>query len=267
MHFARLVSLTLLLLIVSAEAGEISYDSLSDGFGVSIHILTVDPRENTIIPVKASGRETVQTLANRYGAFAAINGGFWKQDGSPAGILKIDHQWYGIPQKPRGAIGWSNSPHKVVIDRVLTEQLNNEHIYEVIPASTTSFEWQDLEHIVGGTPVLISNGHLVEDYSPEQVLDSFLTNRHPRTAVGIKATGEWVFIVVDGRYLGFLGGVTIRKLAEFMLFLGCVQALNLDGGGSSTLVYDGVVINIPCGNLYESGKHVSAVSDAILILP
>lgn len=52
-----------------------------------------------------------------------------------------------------------------------------------------------------------------------------------------------------------------------MLNLGCIEALNLDGGGSSTMVVEGIVINDPCGELKEDGKQVEAVSDAILIFP
>ena len=257
--------------------GWVSHESFSNGYFTSIHVLIVDPKEHAIIPVKASGdsieRETVITLSKRYGAVAAVNGGFWKINGSPAGILKINHHWYGTPVKRRGAIGWSLNGQKVLIDRMLTNfQLKDcpsggkiEVIQPSIPTHTTPEEWKELEHIVGGTPVLVRNGNVMGDYSSEQTLESFLVNKNPRTAVGIKDTGEWVFVVVDGRYYGFLGGMTIKELAELMLELGCIEALNLDGGGSSTMVVEGMVINEPCGKIQEDGKQVEAVSDAILI--
>lgn len=256
-----------------------SYEHFSDGYFTSIHVLIVNPKEHAILPVRATGesvkRETVATLANRYGAFAAVNGGFWKLNGKPAGILKIAHHWHGTPVKPRAAIGWTNNGETVIIDRVLTNyDLNNcpdESLIEVFPVSdslnTTAQQWKEMEHIVGGTPVLISMGKVIEDYSAEQTIESFLTKKYPRTAIGIKTSGDWVFVVVDGRFYGFLGGMTIKELADFMLELGCVEALNLDGGGSSTLVVDGVVINEPSGNLQENDKQVEAVSDAILIFP
>lgn len=103
------------------------------------------------------------------------------------------------------------------------------------------------------------------DFSSEQTLNSFLFLRHPRTAVGIKENGEWVFVVVDGCSYRFFGGMTIKKLAGLMFELGCVDALNLDGGGSSTMVLEGTIANKPCGEILEDGKHVEAVSDAILI--
>lgn len=261
------------------DVNGISYEYFSNGYFTSVHVLIVDPNEHAIIPVKASedniNRETVLTLSKRYGAIAAVNGGFWKQNGSPAGVLKINHYWHGTPIKPRGAIGWSINNHKVLIDRILTNyQLNdcpNGNEIEVIPMSippnTTPEEWKKLEHIVGGTPVLVSRGTIIEDYSSEQTLESFLVKKHPRTAVGIRDTGEWVFVVVDGDFYGFLSGMTMKELAKLMLELGCVEALNLDGGSSSTMVIEGIVINEPRGKIQEFEKQVEAVSDAILILP
>lgn len=261
------------------EIRGLSYDHFSDGYFTSVHVLIVDPKEHVVMPVRATGgevaRETLTTLANRYGAIAAVNGGFWKLSGDPAGILKINGLWHGTPIKPRGAIGWSLNGQRVLIDRVLTNyHLNDcpdQNEIEVIPASmpphSTPQEWRELEHIVGGTPVLVRSGNVVDDFSPEQTLESFLVNHHPRTAVGIRDNGEWVFVVVDGRFYGFLGGMTIKELAELMLELGCIEALNLDGGGSSTMVIEGTVMNEPCGEIQENGKQVESISDAILIFP
>ena len=255
-----------------------SYEYLSDGYFTSIHLLIVNPNEHTIVPVKALGqeicRETVSTLAKRHKAHAAINGGFWKLDGKPAGALKIDSQWIGTPIQPRGAIGWSIVNHKVLIDKILTNysiaECFSEHQIKVIPVSdppyTTPEEWEELEYIVGGTPVLVQHGNLLEDFSSEQTLESFLVKKRPRTAVGIKDNGDWIFVVVDGCFYGLFGGMTMRELAQLMLDLGCIDALNLDGGGSSTLVIEDKVINQPCGTIEEDGKQVEAVSDAILIL-
>lgn len=277
----RSLCVRLIVIIVSisgirSDLISLSYEHVSDGYFTSIHILTVNPEDYAIVPVRATGesvkRETVATLAQRYGAIAAVNGGFWKRDGDPAGILKIANHWYAIPIKPRGAIGWKNNGKTVIIDRVLTNRtmdgLDDSSI-EVVPVSsppnTVAEQWREMEHIVGGAPVLIRNGKILNDYSSEQVSNSFLVKRHPRTAVGIKSTGEWVFVVVDGRFFGFLGGMTINELADFMLMLGSMEALNLDGGGSSTLVIEGIVINESVGTIKENNKYVEAVSDAILI--
>lgn len=127
--------------------------------------------------------------------------------------------------------------------------------------------WKNFDYIVGGTPVLIQSGNINSDFSKEKVLQSFLLLRHPRTAVGYKENGTWVFVVVDGRQMSSVG-MTIAELAEFMKSLGCVEALNLDGGGSSTMVYDGKVVNHPIGDEDEDkgAEKSRRVADAILVI-
>ncbi len=67
----------------------------------------------------------------------------------------------------------------------------------------------------------------------------------PRTALGAVADGHYLFVVVDGRSKGYSRGVTMTELAQIMADLGCESAYNLDGGGSSTLWFNGQVVNRP----------------------
>lgn len=247
-----------ILLIVSFKIEAYDYAFISRDPFTSIHTLTINPNEYCITPVRANGRETVRSLAIQHAAIAAVNGGFWESDGTPAGILKINHVWHGMPIKNRGAIGWNDCGKEVFIDRLLTSDYG-----EIIPYFSNPKEWENLEHIVGGSPLLVFKGNIIEDFSPEQTLQSFILKRHARTAVGIQDNGNWVFVVVDKA--GFAGGMTIREMAEFMLNLGCINSLNLDGGSSSTMVIEQNVINTPFGKVLEKGKFVEAVSDAILI--
>ncbi len=80
-------------------------------------------------------------------------------------------------------------------------------------------------------PVLIDGGRIVE-YDSDK---SFYTGRHPRTLIGKRADGEVVMVVIDGRFKGRGEGATIAETAYIARQLGLVEALNLDGGGSSTL--------------------------------
>lgn len=270
-HYILFLWLTTLALTFSTgKIFSLSYTKLPNGWFSSIHVITVDPKEYHIYPVRAAdkdgvARETVAAIAQKQQASAAINGGFWKANGDPAGVLKIDKSWYGNAHKLRGAIGWSDMGTHVLMDRIRTK---NEATHELESAEGHLAEaWKDLQYIVGGVPLLVKDAKVIEDFSPEQALQTFIINKHPRTAVGITDTGKWKFVVVDGRFLGFFGGMTIPKLAQLMRNLGCVDAVNLDGGGSSTLVLSGRVINRPCGPIREKNKWVEKISDAIVIVP
>lgn len=89
---------------------------------------------------------------------------------------------------------------------------------------------------VGGRPVLVRDSAIVS------AVDSvggaaFATTRHPRTAVGILGDRRALLVVVDGRQKPYSDGMTLRELANLMLALGARESINLDGGGSTALVY------------------------------
>jgi len=120
-------------------------------------------------------------------------------------------------------------------------------------------------HFVRGTkPLLIRDGQI-----PEKIMtatSSFYTKRHPRTAVGILNDNSWLFIVVDGRNQ-HSDGLTLPELASLMLQLGCIQAVNLGGGGDSTMVIEGAVVNVPSGRQYSLVQKERPLSDAFVIMP
>lgn len=130
---------------------------------------------------------------------------------------------------------------------------------------TASTDWLGLPYIVGGVPVLVRNGKPIQDFSSEQSRYLFLHFNHARTAVGILPNGNWLFVVIDANQIS--KGITIPELATLMHKLGCIEALNLDGGGSSTMVINRQVINDPTGDEDEDQglKKVRKVGDAILI--
>lgn len=99
-----------------------------------------------------------------------------------------------------------------------------------------------VETALGGGPALVQNGRAgVWNFG---LLDIRESMRHPRTALGWNE--KYFFLVqVDGRQSGFSAGMTYAELANYMVKLGCTEALNLDGGGSSTLWLLGQVVNSP----------------------
>lgn len=111
-------------------------------------------------------------------------------------------------------------------------------------------------------PTLILNDKIVQDYTPEspKFAGEFVNKRHPRTAVGQREDGTLLFVVVDGRQPLLSVGMTLQELAKFMKDLGAVNAYNLDGGGSSTMVVENTIVNSPSD---RDGERPT--SDAIII--
>ena len=111
-------------------------------------------------------------------------------------------------------------------------------------------------------PALVESGRVTVGEN-EEVARAMSSN--PRTAIGIKADGTYRFVVADGR-TEESEGLSLYDLAEFMKELGAVTAYNLDGGGSSTMVFNGNVINNPTGGRAGHGEGTErSVSDIVYI--
>jgi Phosphodiester glycosidase/FlgD Ig-like domain len=105
-------------------------------------------------------------------------------------------------------------------------------------------DWAVVADAIGGGPVLVRDGKPVYR-SNEAFTTSQIAPRHPRTAVGQLADGRIVMVVVDGRQPGYSVGMTTFEMALTLTRLGAVRAMQLDGGGSSTIAFDGKVLNSP----------------------
>jgi exopolysaccharide biosynthesis protein len=116
-----------------------------------------------------------------------------------------------------------------------------------------------LEDVTNGVPQLIKNGKIDITWEEEKTNKRFVETRHPRTAVAKLKHGKFLMITVDGRNESS-GGISLTDLAAYLLELGAIDAMNLDGGGSSTMVLDGKVVNHPSD---KEGER--KVSDAILV--
>lgn len=119
--------------------------------------------------------------------------------------------------------------------------------------------WKRAVMAVGGGPWLLRNGEILIDAPQEGFNSGFTENRHPRTAVGVTADGKLLLVTVDGRQ-PMSGGMTLYELAQLMQELGATDAINLDGGGSTTLaIRGGLVVNSP-----SEGKQ-RPVANAIVV--
>ena len=119
-------------------------------------------------------------------------------------------------------------------------------------------DWSTVLDALGGGPLIVRGGRPVfraqEEFSTYQ-----LSLRHPRSAVGQTANGRVVLLAVDGRQPGYSVGMTNFELALALMRFGVVTGSALDGGGSTTMAYDGKVLNRP------SDGSERAVAEALLI--
>lgn len=106
-------------------------------------------------------------------------------------------------------------------------------------------------------PSLLDSGEVAEGIEDVEVDTNFgnhsIQGEQPRTAVGVIDENHLVFVVVDGRSPGYSAGVTMTGLAEIMQGLGATTAYNIDGGGSSTMYFNGGLVNNPLGQNKERG--------------
>ena len=118
---------------------------------------------------------------------------------------------------------------------------------EVILSTETIPSLRGAVTAISGGPVLVQDGSIVRirNTGDDSYRMSSMTERHPRTAVGWNDR-TFFLVEVDGRQSNLSIGMTLAELADYFKSLGCREAMNLDGGGSSTLWYGGRVRNHPC---------------------
>lgn len=122
----------------------------------------------------------------------------------------------------------------------------------------------DLDQAISGGPFLVRDGKPWIDGEAEGFsAESFINTRHPRTAVGIARNGDLLLVAVDGRSK-LSSGMTLPELAEYMVRLGAVRAINLDGGGSTTMWLRAGVVNAPSdGRERPIANGLAVVGEAV----
>lgn len=103
-------------------------------------------------------------------------------------------------------------------------------------------EWENINHIISGGPYLVKDGSVFIDVTAQKL--GAITGKNPRTAIGYTAENEFIMVTVDGREQASVG-MTLGELARMMKDFGCINAMNLDGGGSSVMYVNGRVVNNP----------------------
>ena len=156
------------------------------------------------------------------------------------GVVTATHAGGGLPIPKGGAVLLARGSQVAKLQAEATIGTS------IVSRLVLSPDWlaAGVTNALGGGPVIVRNGKAVwtagEDFLPTQ-----LGPRNPRTAVGQRRDGKIVLLAVDGRRSGYSVGMTNWELAQAMLRLGCVTASALDAGGSTTMAFDGKLLNRP----------------------
>lgn len=195
---------------LKTNKGEIKVDNVNQPRMLSTHVIAYSPEWGDFAPPTP-----------KYGIQMAVENGK---------ITSISTQKLPIPQNGYVIVGPKEKLKTVFQARKATLEI------KTIP------NWDNVNHIISGGPYLVKNGEIFIDMT-EQKLGA-IGGKNPRTAIGYTAEGNFVMAVIDGRE-GASVGMTLRELAGFLKSVGCVNAMNLDGGGSTVMYVNGKVVNMP----------------------
>ena len=228
----------------------------------------------------SDSRETVSQLSKNNNAVVVINGGYFLRHLNPSrhvgllkssgkmieeaspSVLRKNIQYFtnrgaiGITYDDEIDIGWcsTNSNNIYLWDSVLS----NKPGYPADSLRYSNKEAWDVKSALHAGPILVQNGKINITSIEEVFFDTPIVGVHPRSAIGYRKNGDVVLMVIDGRQVESRGAY-LEELALLMTQFDCVEALNLDGGGSSTLVVNNSLINSPLG-LTSQREVMSAIA-------
>lgn len=199
-----------------------------------------------------SDLKKTSSFAKSKNALAAINGGFFNiDDGGSVSYFEINDSVISRQRNPE--LKWGVSDN--IINGAIV--IVNDSIVKIEHALSEQFyesSNEELAVLVTG-PLLLLNSEVMS--LPQ---NKFVTNRHPRTCLCKKKT-SLVFIAIDGRSKE-AEGMNLFEVQDFLLSIGCVDAINLDGGGSTTMwIHNEGVVNFPSD---KTGER--PVSNVLLLL-
>jgi hypothetical protein len=212
-----------------------------------------------------------------------VNGGYFLMDKNPTehvGLLYVNNHTVAPATKSvlrnnkryftaRGALGflddggidiaWVTSRNDSLFN--FSEPLENHPEKPMDSFDFSTAETWEVDDALHAGPVLMHEGRIRVTSDEEVFFGSTIPDIHPRTAAGYRNSGELVLLVVDGRQIDSRG-VDLQELAILMRDLGCVEAINLDGGGSSAMVVDGKLLNRPAGTTSQR-EVMSAIAVSV----
>jgi exopolysaccharide biosynthesis protein len=231
---------------------------LNDSVPQNINLLIVNTKKRKVALYYESGKNSLTSRqAKKAGALAAVNAGFFniKEGGSVTYIRSA-----GVIADSDTAKKWtrnSNMTGSMLIDKdgnVLIESAHTNNWYD------NHLEYPEV--LVTG-PLLLSGKQRIQ-----LALTPLVVNKHPRSLIGNKGKRRTIIVTLDGRS-DQAAGMTLNEVSQLMLLLRCKDAVNLDGGGSTTMWISGKpfngVVNMPSDNKKFDHEGERAVADILII--
>ncbi len=240
--------------LVWKSAHTVLYDTLSQ----NINVLVVNVRKRQVaLSYNPSRNMKLSSQVEKSGALGAVNGGFFniKEGGSVTYI------------RTAGKILETDTAKRWQRNSNMTGSFLVDEAGKVILDSARANSWYDSNPEY---PEVLVTGPLLLKGERKAALPatSLVTVRHPRTAIGRKGRNQIILLTLDGRTKE-ARGLTLHELTDLLISLGCSDAVNLDGGGSTTMWIQGKpfngVVNMPCDNKKFDHEGERAVSDIIVI--
>ena len=225
----------------------------ANGQSISFVRYNPDAFQTTVVGAEGDQADSTSALCLKSNAVAGINGSYFNmRELTPVTFLKDD-----------GFVTGATTPGETFRTNGALV-LNPEELRFEACDTTDTFE-TDWEVLASG-PILADEGQFIEYGEDSPGWESFYNRRHPRTLMGRDAAGGVWLVVVDGRFPGEAEGMTIAELTQLARSLGLTEALNLDGGGSSTLwVLPAGVLNHPCDNGRFDHEGQRIIPNAIVV--
>lgn len=206
-----------------AQSGYAQFEMFGSTQSVSVIRYKASRHRTEIVNDPAGLADSTSALAARHGAIGAVNGSYFDVD-------RLTPTTYVTDDGVREGRTFPEEMYRV--DGYMS--IRRGHKVSIALCDTASYAalTRNCRETMAAGPVLVLGGKAVREEWPQL---TFYTKRHPRTVVGTTADG-WVYLfVIDGRAKGNAAGATIKETAQIALMLGLENAINLDGGGSSTL--------------------------------
>lgn len=149
----------------------------------------------------------------------------------------------GIDRRRRADVAWTFTDSirmwPYAFEEMPVIAKGSDSLPNIFALNDITWKWWKMRTAVGGGPVLIHDGKVHITNREEQLFPDAPGDYEPRTAMGYTRDGRFIILVIQGRTPGKAAGATLQEEARIMLGLGCYEALNLDGGGSTCLLVNG----------------------------